>query len=151
MGSIPGLGRCPGEGNGNPLQNSCLENPTNRGAGRAIVRRAAQSLTRLKGLRHTLLICGPQKTQDFLLIRCLWKQFLYLFFHFLCFRHSLGATAHFHLTRAYSGGYSCHLHFWQWKPRPRKGPNVSKDTQLLSGDPQRAPTPLSPEPVLTLW
>ena len=25
-GSIPGLGRCPGEGNGNPLQNSCLEN-----------------------------------------------------------------------------------------------------------------------------
>ena len=26
-GSIPGLGRSPGEGNGNPLQNSCLENP----------------------------------------------------------------------------------------------------------------------------
>ena len=31
-GSIPGLGRSPGEGNGNPLQYSCLGNPTNRGA-----------------------------------------------------------------------------------------------------------------------
>ena len=32
-GSIPGLGRSPGEGNGNPLQYSCLENPIERGAG----------------------------------------------------------------------------------------------------------------------
>ena len=31
-GSIPGLGRSPGEGNGNPLQCSCLENPMDRGA-----------------------------------------------------------------------------------------------------------------------
>ena len=31
MGSIPGLGRSPGGGNGNPLQYSCLENPTDRG------------------------------------------------------------------------------------------------------------------------
>ena len=31
-GSIPGLGRCPGEGNGNPLQYSCLGNPIDRGA-----------------------------------------------------------------------------------------------------------------------
>ena len=31
-GSIPGLGRSPGEGNGNPLQYSSLENPTDRGA-----------------------------------------------------------------------------------------------------------------------
>ena len=30
-GSIPGLGRYPGEGNGNPLQYSCLENPMDRG------------------------------------------------------------------------------------------------------------------------
>ena len=29
---IPGSGRCPGEGNGNPLQYSCLENPIDRGA-----------------------------------------------------------------------------------------------------------------------
>ena len=30
--SVPGLGRSPVEGNGNPLQDSCLENPTDRGA-----------------------------------------------------------------------------------------------------------------------
>ena len=34
-GLIPGLGRSPGEGNGNPLQYSCLENPMDRGAWRA--------------------------------------------------------------------------------------------------------------------
>ena len=32
VGSIPELGRFPGEGNGNPLQYSCLENPMDRGA-----------------------------------------------------------------------------------------------------------------------
>ena len=32
LGSIPGLGRSPGDGNGNPLQYSCLENPTDGGA-----------------------------------------------------------------------------------------------------------------------
>ena len=32
LGSIPGLGRSPGEENGNSLQNSCLENPMDRGA-----------------------------------------------------------------------------------------------------------------------
>ena len=32
LGSIPGLGRSPGEGNGNPLQYSCLDNPMDRGA-----------------------------------------------------------------------------------------------------------------------
>ena len=32
LGSIPGLGRSPGEGNGNPLQDYCLENPIDRGA-----------------------------------------------------------------------------------------------------------------------
>ena len=31
-GSVPGLGRSPGEGNGNPLQHPCLENPMDRGA-----------------------------------------------------------------------------------------------------------------------
>ena len=34
-GSIPGLGRCPGEGNGNPLHYSCLENPMDGGAWQA--------------------------------------------------------------------------------------------------------------------
>ena len=35
LGSIPGSGRSPGEGNGNPLQHSCLENPMDRGAWQA--------------------------------------------------------------------------------------------------------------------
>ena len=47
LGSIPGLGRCPGEGNGSPLQYSCLENPMDRGAWQATVYRVAQSWTRL--------------------------------------------------------------------------------------------------------
>ena len=37
LGLIPGLGRSPGEGNGNPLQDCCLENPRDRGAWRAVV------------------------------------------------------------------------------------------------------------------
>ena len=47
-GSIPGLGRSPGGGNGNPLQCSCLENPMDRGAWQATVHRVSKSPTRLK-------------------------------------------------------------------------------------------------------
>ena len=50
VGSIPGLGRSPGEGHGNPLQYFCLENPLDRGAWRATVHRITQSQTRLKRL-----------------------------------------------------------------------------------------------------
>ena len=45
-GSIPELRRSPGEGNGNPLQYSCLENPMDRGAWRATVRPVSKSQTR---------------------------------------------------------------------------------------------------------
>ena len=45
MGSVPGPGRSPGEGNGNPLQYSCLDNPMNRGAFRATVHGVAKSWT----------------------------------------------------------------------------------------------------------
>ena len=45
LGSIPGLGRSPGEGNGNPLQYSCLENPMDGGAWWATVHRVAKSQT----------------------------------------------------------------------------------------------------------
>jgi len=45
IGSIPGLGRFPGEGNGNPLQYSCLGNPMDRGAWWATVHKVAKSLT----------------------------------------------------------------------------------------------------------
>ena len=44
-GSIPGWGRSPGGGNGNPLQCSCLEHPTDRGAWQATVHRVAKSQT----------------------------------------------------------------------------------------------------------
>ena len=45
VGSIPGSGRSPGEGNGNLLQYSCLENPTDRGAWQAAVHVVAKSRT----------------------------------------------------------------------------------------------------------
>ena len=44
VGSIPGLGRSPGVGNGNPLQDSCLENPIDRGAWQATVHGVAKEL-----------------------------------------------------------------------------------------------------------
>ena len=47
-GSIPGFGRSPGEGHGNPLQYSCLEKPLDRGARHTTVHRGAKSRTRLK-------------------------------------------------------------------------------------------------------
>ena len=43
MGSIPGSGRSPEGGHGNPFQYSCLENPMDRGAFWAIVHRVTQS------------------------------------------------------------------------------------------------------------
>ena len=46
-GSIPGLGRSPGEGSGSPLQYSCLKNSMDRGAWRAIVHGVAESQTQL--------------------------------------------------------------------------------------------------------
>ena len=45
QGSVPGLGRSPGGGNGNPLQYSCLEDSMDRGAWRAIVCGVAESQT----------------------------------------------------------------------------------------------------------
>ena len=49
---IPGLGRSPGGGHGNPLQYSCLENPMDRGSRRATVHGVAKSQTQLKRLRE---------------------------------------------------------------------------------------------------
>ena len=54
LGSVPGSGRSPGGGHGNPLQCSCLENPMDRGAWRAAVRGVAKSGTGLRVCtRHT--------------------------------------------------------------------------------------------------
>ena len=66
LGSIPGWGRSPGEGNGNPLQDSCLGNPMDRGASRTTVHGVAKSRTQLKWLSmHThKLLWGPQESED---------------------------------------------------------------------------------------
>ena len=60
---ISGLGRSPGGGYGNPLQYSCLENPTDRGILWATIHRVAESQTRLKWLsmhaRRCILYCLP--------------------------------------------------------------------------------------------
>ena len=45
LGSTPGSGRSPGEGNSNPLQYSCLGNPVDRGAWRTIVHNVTKSRT----------------------------------------------------------------------------------------------------------
>ena len=52
LGSIPGSGRSPGEGNGNPLQYSCLESPMDRGAWQATVHGVAKSRTRLSDFTY---------------------------------------------------------------------------------------------------
>ena len=62
-GLIPGLGRSPGRGNGNPLQDSCLENPMDREAWWATVHGVAKSPTWLSDFAYllkTLLIRQPR-------------------------------------------------------------------------------------------
>ena len=63
-GSIPGSGRFPGEGNGNPLQYSCLENPMERGAWWATVHRVAKSRTRLSNFTFTFTLKGYKYLMD---------------------------------------------------------------------------------------
>ena len=50
LGSIPGSGRSPGGGHGNPLQYSCLENAMDREAWQATVHRVAKSQARLEAV-----------------------------------------------------------------------------------------------------
>ena len=61
LGSIPGSGRSAGEGNGNPLQYYCLENPMDRGAWWVTVHGVAKSRTRLSNFTLTIYVhlrCG---------------------------------------------------------------------------------------------
>ena len=53
-GLIPGLRRSPGEGNGNPLQDSCLKNPMEGGASLATVHGVTKSQTRLSDFHFSL-------------------------------------------------------------------------------------------------
>ena len=58
LGSIPGLGRSPGEGHGNPLQCSCLENPLDREAWQDRVYGVKKSQTRLSNFASTHVYAG---------------------------------------------------------------------------------------------
>ena len=60
-GSIPGLGRSAGEGNGHPLQYSCLENPMDGGAWWATVHGVAKSWTRLSDFPFTFHFYALEK------------------------------------------------------------------------------------------
>ena len=74
MGSIPESGRSPGEGNGTPLQYSCLENPMDGGAWEATVYEVAKSWARLSHFTLTLILGSG-----------------FLFFIVLCNRTDLGS------------------------------------------------------------
>ena len=56
LGSIPGLGKSPGEGNGNPLQFSCLENPMDGGAWWATVHGVKKTWTGLSDFTFTFKV-----------------------------------------------------------------------------------------------
>ena len=87
LGLIPGSGRSPGEGNGNPLQYSCLENPMDRGAWWATVHGVAKSRTRLSDFTCSLVhtIEHTPSSVSFLWhsrpVNKLSGQFLYPTFH----------------------------------------------------------------------
>ena len=66
LGSIPGLGRSPGGGNGNPLRYSCLENPTDRGACWAIVHGVSESQTQLSTHIHAWYSLKSRISYNFL-------------------------------------------------------------------------------------
>ena len=73
-GSSPGMGRSPGEGNGNPLQYYCLENLMDRGAWYATVYGVEKSWTRLSNFTFTFTFSGPKRgvgLQDHMIPLCL--------------------------------------------------------------------------------
>ena len=62
--SIPGWGRSPGGGNGNPLQYSCLGNPMDRGAWRTTVHGVAKSQIQLSDLQYTTTFLSFQTLES---------------------------------------------------------------------------------------
>ena len=63
-----GVRKIPGEGNGNPLQYSCLENPTDRGAWQATVHGVTKNRTRLKRLNMHTQLRKEKKCRDAVLV-----------------------------------------------------------------------------------
>ena len=70
LGSIPGLGRSPGEGNGYPLQYSSLENSIGRGAWQAAVHGVSESWTQLKQLNTQQVKDFIRQSHDYLEKNC---------------------------------------------------------------------------------
>ena len=70
LGSIPGLGRSPGEGNGNPLQYSCLENCMDGGAFWATVHGVTKSRTRLSDFTTSVIVVTLNVTHSLLCPPC---------------------------------------------------------------------------------
>ena len=64
LGSVPGLGRSPGQGHGNPHQYSCLENPMDRGIWWTTVHRVTKSRIQLKGLSTHMHRCYPYSYEN---------------------------------------------------------------------------------------
>ena len=96
--SVSGLGRSPGEGNGNPLQYSCLENPTDRGARWATVYGVTKDWDTIWWLTSKQLVLTPDNTESlprrFQNKRTGWEKQL------LCI-HSLGCACH-HAVSSYA-------------------------------------------------
>ena len=63
-GEIPGSGRSPREGNGNPVQYSCLENPMGRGGWQATVHGVTKSQTQLSDFHYLFSYCGKLKWKE---------------------------------------------------------------------------------------
>ena len=74
LGSMAGLGRSPGEGNGNPLQYSGLEHPMDRGAWWAIVSGVTKSQTRLM-VKHFHFQAKKSHTKDYILYDSIFNKY----------------------------------------------------------------------------
>ena len=157
-GSVPSLGRSPGEGQGNPLQYSCLDNPTDRGAWWAIVHRVAKSRTQLKWLNTHLLLFSHLVVSDSLWPHvlqparppcplpshrvcpssCLSNHLILCCLLLLFCLQSFPASASFPMSQLFaSGGQSIYTHMYKtdnWEPpKKRKAMSFVKQRQQITG------------------
>ena len=88
LGLIPRLGRSPGEGNGNPLQYACLENPMDRGAWWAAVHGVAKSGARLSEFHSSSLLSIFCSSNIILNLVFLFSFFPHLSSHYYVLAHS---------------------------------------------------------------
>ena len=122
LGLIPGLGRSPGEGNGNPLQYSCLENPMDRGALWGTAHGVVKSRTQLSNFAFTF-------TLTYKLHLCTFRVHQHSFINTAlrsCFSTEIEGISYqqkyictiFHI---YLGSYHhWRASWWKWKRRVKK-------------------------------